>query len=88
MVDTPLRELRLEKTLSAWKFWQWVYSSTDRQFWLLQAIGWIALMLISFLSLTLWYDQQQLNYILHTALQSLLGVCVSWPLRPLFRAFW
>tara|TARA_B100000780_G_scaffold97551_1_gene68023 strand:+ start:1080 stop:2306 length:1227 start_codon:yes stop_codon:yes gene_type:complete len=88
MVDTALREPRLETTLSAWKFWQWVYSSTDRQFWLLQAIGWVALMLISFLSLTLWYNQQQLNYILHTALQSLLGVCVSWPLRPLFRAVW
>ena len=67
---------------------QALYRNTSYQFWLLQLIGWFGLAVISFLSLTLWYDQQQLNYIAHILLQSLLGVCVSWPLRPLFHYLW
>lgn len=65
-----------------------IYRNTDVQFWLLQIIGWFGLSLISFLSLTLWYDQQGSGYIGHTLLQSALGVLVSWPLRYLFHFFW
>ena len=36
----------------------------------------------------LWYNQQSFAYIAHTLLQSLLGVLVSWPLRPLFHYSW
>ena len=61
-----------------------IYRNTNVQFWLLQIIGWFGLSLISFLSLTLWYDQQGTGYITHTILQSALGVIVSWPLRLLF----
>ena len=67
---------------------QILYRNTNYQFWLLQLIGWFGLALISFLSLTLWYDQQEFNYIAHTLLQSLLGICVSWPLRSLFHYLW
>tara|TARA_B110001452_G_C15228142_1_gene425596 strand:- start:1199 stop:2335 length:1137 start_codon:yes stop_codon:yes gene_type:complete len=67
---------------------QALYHNTSYQFWLLQLVGWLGLAVISFLSLTLWYDQQQLNYIAHILLQSLLGICVSWPLRPLFHYLW
>jgi len=67
---------------------QALYHNSGYQFWLLQLVGWFGLAVISFLSLTLWYDQQQLNYIAHILLQSLLGVCVSWPLRPLFHYLW
>ena len=69
-------------------FAQALYRNTSYQFWLLQVVGWFGLSLISFLSLTLWYDQQSFNYIAHTLLQSLLGILVSWPLRPLFHHFW
>ena len=65
-----------------------IYRNTNVQFWLLQIIGWFGLSLISFLSLTLWYDQQGTGYITHTILQSALGVIVSWPLRLLFHYFW
>lgn len=69
-------------------FAQELYRNTSYQFWLLQLVGWFGLALISFLSLTLWYDQQGLNYIAHTLLQSVLGILVSWPLRPLFHSVW
>ena len=69
-------------------FLQILYRNTSYQFWALQLIGWFGLALISFLSLTLWYNQQGFAYIAHTLLQSLLGVLVSWPLRPLFHYFW
>ena len=65
-----------------------IYRNTNVQFWLLQIIGWFGLSLISFLSLTLWYDQRGPGYITHTVLQSALGVLVSWPLRKLFHYFW
>jgi sensor histidine kinase YesM len=65
-----------------------IYRNTNVQFWFLQIIGWFGLSLISFLSLTLWYDQQGSGYIGHTLLQSALGVLVSWPLRSLFHFFW
>ena len=55
------------------------YGNTTYQFWVLQLIGWFGLTLISFLSLTLWYNQQSIAYIAHTFVQSGLGVLVSWP---------
>ena len=62
----------------------------EYQFLLLQILGWTTLTVISFLSLTLWYkqDELQLNYTLHTLVQSMLGVLVSWPLRGLFSGLW
>ena len=65
-----------------------LYRNTNVQFWFLQIIGWFGLSLISFLSLSLWYDQHGTGYIVHTLLQSALGVIVSWPLRLLFHFFW
>lgn len=78
----------IEQPVDVHRFWGQFYYRSDYQFWLLQGIGWTTLSVISFLSLTLWYNQQQLNYILHTAVQSLLGIAVAWPLRPLFRNLW
>jgi two-component system LytT family sensor kinase len=65
-----------------------LYRNTNVQFWVLQIVGWFGLSLLSFLSLNLWYDQQDSNYIAHTFVQSGLGVLVSWPLRSLFHYFW
>ena len=69
-------------------FMQAFYRNTTYQFWVLQLVGWFGLCLISFLSLTLWYNQQSFAYIAHTLLQSILGILVSWPLRPLFHYVW
>ena len=65
-----------------------LYRNSNYQFWILQFVGWFGLSLISFLSLTLWYNQQGAAYIAHTILQSALGVLVSWPLRWVFHYFW
>jgi two-component system LytT family sensor kinase len=65
-----------------------LYRNRDYQFWILQFVGWFGLSLISFFSLTLWYNQQGAAYITHTILQSALGILVSWPLRWVFQYFW
>ena len=70
--------------------WPFLKRQGDHQFLLLQILGWTTLTVISFLSLTLWYkqDELQLNYTLHTLVQSILGVLVSWPLRGWFSGLW
>ena len=65
-----------------------LYRNSNYQFWILQFVGWFGLSLISFLSLTIWYNQQGAAYIAHTILQSALGILVSWPLRWVFNYFW
>ena len=65
-----------------------IYRNRDAQFLLLQIIGWFSLSLISFFSLTLWYNQQSVAYVSHTLLQSVLGIFVSWPLRSVFGYLW
>ena len=52
-----------------------------RQYWLFQIGGWSAMALLSYFSLTLWYNPGQWTPVLHTILQSMLGVFVSHPLR-------
>lgn len=65
------------------------YRNTNAQFWLLQLLGWFGLSLISFFSLTLWYDQQtEFTYVAHTLVQSALGILVSWPLRAFSHYIW
>ena len=65
------------------------YQDSNAQFLFLQLIGWFGLSLVSFFSLTLWYDQQaQLTYVGHTLVQSALGMAVSWPLRSLAHYLW
>lgn len=65
-----------------------LYRDRNTQFLFLQIVGWFSLSLISFFSLTLWYNQQSFAYIAHTLLQSVLGVAVSWPLRSVFHYLW
>jgi signal transduction histidine kinase len=66
-----------------------LFSDTNALFWSLQLLGWFGLSLISFFSLTLWYDQQtELPYIGHTLVQSALGILLSWPLRSLSSRVW
>jgi signal transduction histidine kinase len=65
-----------------------LYRDSNTQFLFLQIVGWFSLSLISFFSLTLWYNQQSFAYIAHTLLQSVLGIGVSWPLRSVFHYLW
>ena len=67
-----------------------VYEDDDVSFWFLQLSGWFALALISFFSLTVWYNRDELTvgYIFHPLVQSAIGVIVSYPMRPLSNSAW
>ncbi len=60
----------------------------DRLFWFLHVSGWMAISLVSYFSLNLWYNQPEMSYIAHNLLQSVLGIVISWPLRHIFQAVW
>lgn len=57
-------------------------------FWLLQVLGWIGISLLTYLSLSVPYDQYELSYLAHNVSQSALGFALSVPLRYLYRAVW
>ena len=63
-------------------------SDSDRLFWLLNAGGWVSLSVVTYVSLSLPYDQLQFAYIAHNILQSVLGFLLSIPLRQAFKATW
>jgi sensor histidine kinase YesM len=65
-----------------------VYTNRTYQFWLMQIIGWGGLCVVTFLSLTLWYNAVQWPYVSHTILQAVLGMILSLPLRAAYLAFW
>jgi sensor histidine kinase YesM len=65
-----------------------VYKNRLYQYWLMQLTGWGGLCVVTFFSLTLWYNTVQWPYISHTILQSLLGLFLSLPLRRTYLAFW
>lgn len=60
----------------------------DMLFWLLQSVGWIGISLLTYLSLTVPYEQYELPYLAHNVGQSVLGFLLSIPLRYLYRAIW
>jgi len=64
------------------------FSANDRRYWLLQLFGWSALTVLSYLSLTIWYNPGQWIYTLHTVVQSFLGLVISHPLRYIARGTW
>ena len=65
-----------------------VYKNRNYQFWLMQIIGWGGLCVVTFFSLTLWYNTVQWTYLSHTVLQALLGMMLSLPLRITYLALW
>lgn len=62
--------------------------SENQVFWLLQLTGWFSLALLTYLSLTIVYNQGEWQYVLHPFVQSLIGIFVSWPMRGIFRSVW
>jgi two-component system LytT family sensor kinase len=65
----------------------WLSPDSGR-YWTYQILGWSAFTILSFLSLTLWYNPGELVPALHTLLQSILGLAVSHPLRFILRNYW
>lgn len=57
-------------------------------FWLLQVMGWLGISLLTYLSLSVPYDQYEWSYLAHNISQSALGFLLSLPLRYLYRAVW
>lgn len=57
-------------------------------FWLLQCVGWIGISLLTYLSLSVPYEQYEWSYLGHNIGQSLLGFLLSTPLRYVYRAVW
>ncbi len=58
------------------------------QYWTFQFAGWGAMALLSYLSLTVWYNPGEFAPIVHTVWQSLLGILVSHPLRWIATRTW
>ena len=56
--------------------------------WLMQLIFWAAHAVITFFSLTLWYGSAELPYILHAVLQSIVGICITFPMHWVYRRLW
>jgi hypothetical protein len=59
-----------------------------KQFWPLQLAFWSGLCAITFLTLTVWYDQIGWQHLSHTALQGVLGLLLSQPLHMGFSSIW
>ncbi|MGB5324559.1 MAG: histidine kinase, partial [Pseudomonadales bacterium] len=56
--------------------------------WFMQLLFWVSLTVITFFSLTLWYGAGELPHILHTLLQSVLGVLLTIPMSLIYSRLW
>jgi len=65
-----------------------VLGNDNTLFWSLQAVGWTGISLLTYLSLSVPYDQYEIAYLAHNISQSAVGLLISIPLRPVFRAIW
>lgn len=65
-----------------------VYNNRTYQYWLMQVLGWGGLGMVTFFSLTLWYASATWDHILHTIVQSLLGMILSMPIHRVCLAVW
>lgn len=80
--DEPASRTRVGR---GWQRW-----SGDRrvQFWTFQLAGWSGLCIVTFLSLTLWYNSVAAVYVQHTVVQAVLGLAISLLMRVAFRSLW
>ena len=79
-IESDILESHLETTVGA--------SSGVISLWHMQLVFWITLTVMTFFSLTLWYGDAELSHVIHTLLQSLLGLIIAWPMDPLYRSLW
>lgn len=64
---------------------QLLYDNREYRFWAYQIAGWTGYSLATFLSVTLVDDNVSWPHVGHIAMSAVLGILVSWPLRPLYR---
>lgn len=57
-------------------------------FWLWQVFFWVLVSVVSFLTLTVWYKQFELNYVGHTIFQGVFGFALTQGLYFAFKAIW
>lgn len=57
-------------------------------FWVFNITGWLGISLVTYLSLSLPYDQFDAVYLIHNLAQSVLGMLLCVPLRAVFRRVW
>ena len=57
-------------------------------FWPLNIGGWFGISLVTYLSLSLPYDQFEISYLAHNIVQSLVGCALTMPMRWVFRRVW
>jgi len=65
-----------------------VYENRRQQFWLFQLAGWGGFCVVTFFSLTLWYNSVEVTHIFQIAVQALLGMILSLPLHGACRSVW
>lgn len=65
-----------------------VYENRRQQFWLFQLAGWGGFCIVTFFSLTLWYNSVELTHIFQIVVQALLGMLLSLPLHRACRSVW
>ena len=65
-----------------------VLGDDNALFWSLQLFGWTGISLLTYLSLSVPYDQYELAYLAHNISHSVVGLVLSIPLRPIFRTVW
>ena len=65
-----------------------VLGNDNALFWSLQLFGWTGISLLTYLSLSVPYDQYELAYLAHNISQSVVGLVLSIPLRPIFHTVW
>ncbi len=63
-----------------------LYRNRNYRFWAYQCGGWVGYSLATFFSITVMDDNVSAVHLAHIALQALLGILFSWPLRPIYRA--
>lgn len=67
---------------------QAINAKRSYQYWALQLGGWLGLCLVSFVSLTLWYNTFVLPHVIHTFLQAVAGMVLSLILGWVFELVW
>lgn len=75
--DPPLRN-----------FYYRLLSDRDSFFWILNSLGWLGISVLTYVSLSLPYDQFELSYQAHNIGQSILGFMLTVPMRYVFRWVW
>ena len=68
------------------RFARLLYNNRSYRFWAYQCLGWGGYSLATFFTITLTDNNVSLLHIGHIALQAVLGILTTWPLRSIYRA--